>query len=167
MIYTIIGFVVCGMGGGLIGLNYSNGKTALIVAGIVLFIIGMGLVILGSFIGKKNVEKNRLTIKLVVSPSEENIKKLENFLVEEGYKKIKYGEEDVYKLGNGFLTSRKFLKPQYGTEDIEIEAWISPGMGNRPNTEYPLDNSFSGKIPKNQMFKTIEKLKALFTQEAI
>ncbi len=158
MILYFIGFIICFIGGGCLGVwfNQMDNKPLLII-GCIFVTIGLVLAILGSYLGKKKVNPERTTfeVEYMGNDAEQIIqKKLKDY----GFKPFRYADEDVYRLGNGFWTARKLLKYTIIDHKIVIVAWVAMGMGSRPNQELPLDTNFLGCIPKKKLRIVVEEL---------
>lgn len=167
MILYGIGIVIACFGGVCLGLWVGGlDNDVLLIAGAVLVIIGFIITIAGSFLGKKKVKPNRSFFDLPYSgESAKAEERLKEILTAQGFAPVQYGEETVYKLGSGFWTARKFIRYTVSEDKIVLGAWISIGMGNKPNTEYPLDNRIMGGFPKKQLKKIVEDIVNTFRQE--
>lgn len=166
ILYGIGIFIAC-IGGVSLGLWVGGlQNNVLLIVGFVLVISGFIIAIAGSFIGKKSVKPNRSFFDLPFAGEAESAEeKLKEILTAHGFLPVQYGEETVYKLGNGFWTARKFIRYSVFEEKIVLGAWISIGMGNKPNTEYPLDNRLTGSFPKKKLKRIVEDIADNFRKE--
>lgn len=167
MILYGIGIAIACIGGVCLGLWVAGMKNdAILLTGVFLVAVGFVITIVGSFLGKKKVKPNRSFFDLpftqeAVSAEE----RLREILAAKGFTAVQYGEETVYKLGSGFWTARKFIRYSVFEDKIVLGAWVSIGMGDRPNTELPLDNRFTASLPKKQLKKIVDDIVAIFGQE--
>ncbi len=160
----VIGIIFCGIGGGLLGASYvledSNG---LLVGGIICIILGFLVLFAAMFVPGK---KNRSQFKFEVKENPQSIlPKIAEAINDLGYHEVKYGEEKVFRKGDGFLTSRKFINLLYTENSIIIEAWVGNGLGSFKGKEFPLDGKFYAALPKNTLNNDIMSLSDVIKKE--
>lgn len=165
MVVYIIGIIICVIGGGMLGWGIPQEDTTMIIAGGCIAGVGLIVTIIGSLLGKKNVKPNRTSFDVPYSgvDAEEKIKKL---LTEYGFVPVQYGTESAYRLGCGFWTARKFVRYTILEDKIVIVAWVSMGMGNRPNVEMQLDDKFTACLPKNKLKSVVLDIVKKLNDEA-
>ena len=152
----IIGIILSGIGGFFF--SFSE-ETSLI--GLGLIIVGLGVVCIGMFCGKKNPKKRRSEFRIPLKCSVQEANGILNsILPKHKFHMVNYGKEKVLQSGDGFWTARKFLKISFEDEMLVMEAWISAGLGSKPNTEYPLDGKFVAAVPKQQLQKVVNEIQA-------
>lgn len=160
-IYKIISILVTFIGGFMLGFALIGEiNIPLLIVGAVLVIVGLVLAFLdGTVIKHKNVPKNRTKLYIPFDCKKEEIENIvQNNLSKNKYSLIKYGDEDVYKLGNGIWTARKLIKYNIDDSKVVLECWISMGIGNNPNTELELDEKFVGLLPKRQLKSVVDNI---------
>ncbi len=158
MVLYIIGFIICFIGGGCLGIWFNQtDNTPLLIIGCIFVAVGLVVAIIGSYLGKKKVDPERTTfeVEYMGNDAEQIIQKILN---DYGFKPFHYADEDVYRLGSGFWTARKLLRYTVLENKIVIVAWVAMGMGSRPNQELPLDDNFFGCIPKKKLRKVVEEV---------
>lgn len=150
MIVYIIGIVLCVIGGGCLGWGFSAEDSTLMIVGGCIAAVGLIVTIFGSMLGKKHVKPNRSSFDVTYAGEDADLR-MQQILAEKGFVQVQYGNEPAYRLGTGFWTARKFLRYTIHEDKIIIVAWISMGMGNRPNVEWQLDDKFVGCLPKKKL----------------
>lgn len=162
---NIFGFLTTCIGGGVLGAYVVLGGTVGIIAGAVLFFLGLIIVIVASLIPSKSVVKNRTSFKIDFSCDRATAdEKIQKFLGENGFKQRQYLDEIVYQKGEGFWTARYFLKYQLEENYAVVEAWISSGLGKTVTTEIPLDSKFYGSLVKTNLRNLVNLLGAKLSE---
>jgi len=162
---VIILVIIAAVGGAMIGYNIFNTNLTMIYIG--LGLIGFGVIgeILMGLIPEKNLVKNRTKFSFDVIDDPKKIEpNLRSFLEKNGFKEVEYAGEKVYRKGLGLFIARKFISYKVENMKVELEAWVSSGLGNTPTIELPLDTSFYGSLPKSALMKTIKELQAHLTE---
>lgn len=107
-----------------------------------------------------NIIKSRTTFTI---PFTEDFQitdgKIRSILSADGYKEMDKNGEIVWKMGTGMMTAMHFIKLEYTECAIEVSGWVQTGMGDIGGKEMDL-KGFVGIIPKKQVLKTIDKVKA-------
>ena len=98
----------------------------------------------------------RTTVKAIYNNIQESNKLIEQILLSHNYKLKEENGENVWKCGNGFWTAMKYVKIEVlENNEIEISGWIRPALGSEQDL-----SGFVGALPKNQVKKVIEEIKA-------
>ena len=85
--------------------------------------------------------------------------KIKSILSGDGYKEMDKNGEIIWKMGTGMMTAMHFIKLEYTENTVVISGWVQSGMGDIGGKEMNL-KGFVGIIPKKQVLKTIDKVKA-------
>lgn len=95
-------------------------------------------------------------------PFSEAQRRVEGILTAKGFHPttLKTGE-NVWKNGTGLMTAMKFIKPEYAEGLVTLSAWIQAGIGSVGGKEMDL-TGVVGAVPKKQLMKVLEELKAAF-----
>ena len=76
-------------------------------------------------------------------------------LSQKGFKNVLEKNENVWKWGTGLMTAVKYIKIEIPADHvILVSAWIRPLLWD----EMPLDNSFVGVLPKEELKGVINVL---------
>ncbi len=84
---------------------------------------------------------------------------INNFLIQNGFKKMEKNNEEFWKKGTGMATAMQFIKIDYSENELTIYAWVQAGVGSVGGKEMEL-KGFVAAIPKKSLLKKIEKIKA-------
>lgn len=88
---------------------------------------------------------------------------IENILLQKNYHPItSKSRENVWKNGSGLLTAMKFLKVEYGQNQVQLSAWVQVGLGSLGGKEIALDG-VTGAIPKKQLMRLVERIQSALT----
>lgn len=150
MVVYIIGIIICVIGGGMLGWGIPQENATLMIAGGCIAVVGLIVTVIGSLLGKKNVKPNRSSFDIPYSGDDAK-QRMEKILEEKGFIPVQYGTESAYRLGSGFWTARKFVRFTVLEDKIILVAWVSMGMGNKPNIEMQLDDKFTASLPKAKL----------------
>lgn len=168
MIFYILGVIFCVIGGGCLGYWTTSDEhdNMLIILAMVFVVIGLVLSVIGSMLGRKNAKPNRSVVNVPFSCDSYTAQQtIESLLVQKGFVKSMYGTQEVYRLGSGFWTGRKYTHVILKEDSMDLESWVCMGMGNRPNTEYPLDDKFIACVPKKQLKKAMNEIIQSFKEK--
>lgn len=134
-----------------------------LIVGCVLIVIAIILEIIMNVVGSKNVKKNRKIIDVEIDATQQAQLEstIQSILKNNGYTLIPYNNEHVYKKGQGLWTARKFINYYFDNNKLYIEGWVSIGVGNKPNEEFPIDENFFIKVPKQQVQKVMNDIVAI------
>lgn len=107
----------------------------------------------------------RYTTNIVLNKPEDFVNFIiKDFMIKEGFNFKAYNGENVWQLGNGWLTSPQFIKTTYVNGTITIEAWLKfawlPGVYSG---EMDL-NGFVGALIKNALKEKLNSLINLLRQ---
>lgn len=157
----ILGLFLISVGAGCIGAwaGLDEGMELLLIIGFAILLVGVVVFILTNVISSKTVKKNRTNFFIESTLSKDELQeKLTNFFETQGYQLINYLDEKVYRKGNGVITGRRFLKYEFAEGGVNVECWISTGIGNAVTTETPLNDSGFGWVLKKEMREMIGAL---------
>ncbi len=145
------------VGGFLMGASSFQGT--LFYVGIAIALFALVLMVISYFTKKKNIRKNRSITMFDVRIEKEKMEQvIKDFLAKKGFALTDYvNNEQVYRLGSGVWTARKYLAYHYQENKLILESWVSMSSGKGIGEEIPLDNGFFAKVPKNQLKKIIDE----------
>ena len=131
-----------------------------LIIGCVLIVLAIILEIIMNVVGTKNVKKNRkieeIEIDITKQTSLDNT--IKSILKNNGYIQTPYNDEQVYQKGKGFWSARKYINYYFNNNKLIVEGWVSMGIGNKPNEEFPIDENFFIKGPKSQVQKVMNDI---------
>ncbi len=146
------------VGGFLMGASGFHGT--LFYVGIAIAAVALVLMVVSFYTKKKNIRKNRSITMFDVRIEKEKMEQvIKDFLAKKGFALTDYvNNEQVYRLGSGVWTARKYLTYHFQENKLILESWISMSSGKGTGDEMPLDNGFFAKVPKSQLKKIIDEL---------
>ena len=155
---NILSIVIIMIGAYMVGFSGFDGSTMTIIGG-VLAGVGFVTLIVNNVIPRK-AKKNRTTFQLWYKCDREKAEEvILNFLKEMKFVASKYGDETVYRKGDGWWTARKFITYAITDENVvTVEGWIAAGTGKRPGTETNLHQGIYGGIPRENLKAMIAEL---------
>ncbi len=99
----------------------------------------------------------RTTIKMNYTNFDGLHYRLASLLQSKGYKNIIENNENVWKLGVGFLTAMKYIKIEFAENNtLLISGWIRPIFGSEQDL-----TGIMGALPKKQVMNVIREMQSL------
>lgn len=83
---------------------------------------------------------------------------INNFLVQNGFKKVVKNNEEFWKKGTGMVSAMQYLKFDFSESELTVYAWVQAGLGSFGGNEMDL-TGFVAAVPKKSLMNKIEKLK--------
>ena len=90
---------------------------------------------------------------------EEATGKVQGVLEQKGYHMLQYGQERVYKKGNGMMTAMQYIKPEYAEGKVTLYGWVQMGIGSVGIGELEL-RGIVGCVPKQMVKKVMKAIEA-------
>lgn len=82
---------------------------------------------------------------------------MEDYLKKNGFKKCMHKDQEVWREGDGFLVSARFIRYEYAGGHFHLEAWIGKRRENALK-------GFVGALPKKMFRESLEELIRLLHQ---